>query len=99
MPAVAIMPPMNNAKLVGKSIRLPISPEQEARWEAMLAIKKISQQDALYAIMDWFVVQEPLIQSVILGQIPPDPEIQRILISRLDAKRQSGGLRGKSGGH
>ena len=70
-------------KVVGKSVRLPLSPERLKRWEFVLGVKKISQQDALYAILDWFVEQEPLIQSMVLGQIPFDPEIQRMLILRL----------------
>lgn len=63
-----VMPRQENSK----SIRLPLEGDRLKRWEDMLDARKISQQQAVYSLIDWIVQQPPMVQSMVLGQIPPD---------------------------
>jgi hypothetical protein len=65
-------------------IRIP-QPLKEA-WDAMAERKRIKQQDAGAALIEWFLSLPDLMQSSILGQI--DDESQ-ILVARLVLERMA----------
>lgn len=68
-----------------ENVRIRVSPELKSKWDAMLAGRKISQQDAAVSLMEWLVEQEPLIQTMVLGQVPEADkgELARFVLERL----------------
>lgn len=67
-----------------KDVRLPLEGERLKLWEEMLDARgKIPQQTALYAMIDWIVRQEELLQSMILGQIPARKDLAAVVTERL----------------
>lgn len=72
-----------------QNIRARIDEELKADWDKMLTARKISQQDALAALMRWIVDEDPLTQNMIFGQTPPGDraELSRIVLARM-AKRK-----------
>jgi hypothetical protein len=66
-----------------KGIRLPVSGERLRRWEAMLKARNINQQQALLAMIDWMVDQDPMVQSMILRQQPARDDLAELVLERL----------------
>jgi hypothetical protein len=56
------------------NIRFRCSPELKAAFEKMLEGRKFSQQDACNALFGWVVKQDPLVQAMVLSQVPADDE-------------------------
>lgn len=71
-----------------EQIRIRVSPDLKAKWSAMLEKRKISQQAAVVALMDWIVDQDPLLQLSIFGQVPESDgaNIARIVLNRMSGK-------------
>lgn len=66
-----------------KSIRLPMEGARKRAWEDMLQRKKIGQQDALYALIDWIVQQDGLVQSMVLRQVEAEADLVRQVLTRM----------------
>ena len=77
-------------------MRFRVSPELKAAWDEMIGGRKISQQDAVEPLIQWIVRQEPLMQSMVFGQVPASDtgEVAR----RLLLERMGRGVRGKGRG-
>lgn len=83
----------------GRAVRCPaVEPEEEnirvrvpgplkGKWDGVTAAHKISQQAAVVSLMAWFVEQDALLRSMVLGQIPDvDPaDLARLALRRLAA--------------
>lgn len=63
------------------SLRVRLGEDLKPRLDALLADKRITQQAAIVAIIEWLLNQPPLTQSMVLGQIPrDDPRIYRLMM-------------------
>jgi hypothetical protein len=62
-------------------------PEQlKQAWDDLLTEKKISQQDAGLALLRWILDQDDVLQSMVLGQVKPAPDLARVIAQRLAEK-------------
>jgi hypothetical protein len=59
--------------------------ELKKEWDAFLERKKISQQDALVAMIRYAMVQNDVFQSIMMGQMKADHDLL-ITILRREAK-------------
>jgi hypothetical protein len=73
-----------------KNLRIVIPGDLKQRWEDLTASKRISQQDAVEALVRFVIDQGDLAQSVIFGQVAATPEVMRIIYSKLEASRKKG---------
>jgi len=66
-------------------IRIRVKPDLKQRWDKVLADRKISQQEAVVALMEWASRQEPILQTMLFGQVPESDqaELARIVLRRL----------------
>ncbi len=74
-----------------ENLRIRISTDLKERWTAACERKKISQQDAINEMMEWFLGQEDLVQSMIFGQIESTPELHRLVLNKLMERSQKTG--------
>ena len=58
----------------------------KAQLNAMLRERKISQQDAGVALVDWIVQQDALVQLVVLGQVPPTKDVLGLIVRQWEAR-------------
>lgn len=75
-----------------ESMRIPLPPELFAKWRSLLQQKKISQQMAVVALIEWFMNQDDLFQSIILGQLNSDGQAD---VAELILQRMAGRSKGK----
>lgn len=68
-----------------ENLRIRLEQPIKERLEAFLKAKKITQQEAMEALIAWMLDQDSLLQSLILGQIEPKDqfEIADIVATRL----------------
>jgi hypothetical protein len=81
---------VNTEEKKEKSIRLPIDAQRMEAWEKLLDEKQITQQAALLAMIDWVVAQDPLVQSMVLGQIPASDDLVRVALRRMAERQPTG---------
>ena len=67
--------------------RLPVrlEPALKAELDAVLTRKKVSQQTAVTELIRWWIAQDDLLQSAIIGQVtlePPD-DITTLIVKRM----------------
>jgi hypothetical protein len=72
-----------------------IEPELKRKLDAALARRRSTLTGFTEAIVSWFIEQDPLVQSLILGQIEPQDQQQ---IVRLVLQKLEKGGRGSRGG-
>jgi hypothetical protein len=80
---LAITPFMADHAPSEKSLRLPLAGDRLRKWDDLIARKNIAQQDAIHAMIDWVCAQDPLLQSIVLGQIDPDPDLLGLALQRI----------------
>jgi hypothetical protein len=73
----------DNKKLI---VRLP--PELKLAWDSMCADRKISQNDAGTALVEWITRLDAPAQGMILGQQPAAPDLVELVIRRLRGDKQ-----------
>ena len=68
-----------------KNMRTRVDASLAEAWEAMLAEHKISQQDAVTALMRFIIEQDPLTRAMIFGQVPEREfsDLAKIVLRRL----------------
>lgn len=64
------------------NLRLNVDADLHTKWTDMCDRKRITQQDAIEAVLEWFLGQDDLAQSGVLGQIALVPRLIHILIER-----------------
>lgn len=75
---------MGVAKITdGENFRFRVPAELKRAWVEMCKARKISQQDAITALM-WFTTsQEPLTQAMLLRQQPAAADLVEVVLKRL----------------
>lgn len=70
------------------AIRIRLEPKLRARWKKTIQGRKINQQDAITAMIEWICEQDALTQAMIFGQVPDTDfaELARVVLSRLQSK-------------
>lgn len=66
-----------------ENLRIRMSPSTKATFDALIKRKKISQQDAIVSLVTMLMAQDDVVQSVLLGQILPHPDVVELAIRRL----------------
>ncbi len=68
-----------------ENLRIRLHAAAKQRLDALWKNKKISQQEAVEQILLWFVEQDDLLQSAILGQIGEERrrEVARMVLERM----------------
>jgi hypothetical protein len=77
-----------------ENFRFRVSSDLKARWAGLCERKKISQQDAITALMELVLVQDEITQSMMFGQTPAAPDLIAVVLRRIDgtlAEPPSGG--------
>lgn len=77
------------ANIENFKFRLPA--ELKKWWIGFCVRKRITQTEAIIAILDFIRSQDGLTQSMILGQIEPAPDLVEAVLRRLDRRGKSGG--------
>lgn len=77
-----------------KDIRLPLEGERLKAWEEMLVAKNITQLKALYTLIDWFLSQDDLVQSLVLRQIAPRKDLVAMVLKKLEHDAATSQYRG-----
>lgn len=72
-----------------KNLRLRFDAAFKGRLDHLWHEKKVSQQVAVESILTWFLDQDSLLQSMILGQIEADRRLLRVAIERMGESRTS----------
>jgi hypothetical protein len=70
-----------------ENFRFRVSPDLKSRWVALCERKKISQQNAITALMELAIVQDELAQSMIFGQTPAAPDLIDVVLRRMGRTR------------
>ena len=73
-----------------EQIRIRVGQPLKAKWDGMLTARKITQQAAVTALIDWITCEDPLTQTMIFGQVPVQ---DRADLTRLVLKRLAGSAR------
>jgi predicted phage tail protein len=70
-----------------EQIRVRLQGELKEKWERTLEARKISQQQAVVALLENVVGFDPLLQSMLFNQVPTADraELSRIVMRRLSA--------------
>jgi hypothetical protein len=70
-----------------ESIRIRLGPDVKPPWERVLAEHKITQQQAVEALVRWTIEQDALTRAMVFGQVPAtnNAELSRIVLRRLAA--------------
>lgn len=68
-----------------ENLRIRLSADQKSEIDDVLRKKKVSQQEGVTAILAWFAKQDGMLQSLILGQIDEEYELQaaRMALERM----------------
>jgi hypothetical protein len=66
-----------------KNVRFRMDPVRKAKWLALCAEKKISQQDAMESLLDFVFVQDEMVQSMLLGQTKAKDDLIEVVLRRL----------------
>lgn len=66
-----------------KNIRFRMDPVRKDRWLALCEAKKISQQDAIEAIIDLVLAQDDTVQSMMLGQTKAREDLVELVLRRM----------------
>jgi hypothetical protein len=72
----------------GKSFRVDLGGDLKADWEKMLSARKITQVAAIDALFRWFIRQDPVVQAMVLGQLPESDDLVKLVLSR-EKRRQA----------
>lgn len=72
-----------------ENLRFRISRDLKERWTRACEERKISQQDAINALVEFFVDRDELVQLMILGQVSRSADLVRLAL-RSDARLMSG---------
>lgn len=69
-------------------IRVRLGEPLRNKWKSVLDARKISQQKAIVATIEWIVEQDALLQTMLFGQVPESDtaELAKIVLKRLPAK-------------
>ena len=67
------------------NVRFRMDPVRKAKWLALCEAKKISQQDAMEALLDFVFVQDETVQSMLLGQTKARDDLIEVVLRRLRA--------------
>ena len=70
-----------------EKIFLRIDPKAKEAWIEMCRARKIEQTTAGEAMVEWIVAQEPEVQAMILGQLPPKDDLVAMVLGRLAGGR------------
>lgn len=70
-----------------ENIRTRVPSSLKERWDKMLAAHKISQQDAVLALVEWCLDEDPLTRSMVFGQVP---DADRAALSDIVLRRLGG---------
>src|SRR6476620_6681048 len=74
---------------LSEPVKFRVEPDMKQRWDALLERKKITQQDAGLALVQWLLESDDLLQSMVLGQVNPAEDLAGIVVRRLVKKRGS----------
>lgn len=66
-----------------ENLRFRVSESLKQRWTETCSARKISQQDAINALMEWFVNQQELTQLMITGQVTASKDLIETVLKRL----------------
>lgn len=66
-----------------KNLRIVIPPGLQEEWRRLTDGKKISQQDAVEALIRFVLGQSDVGRSLVLGQIQPSPQLLKIVFGEL----------------
>lgn len=72
------------------NLRFRMSAELKERWSAACDARKISQQDAITSLLEFFVAQDGMVQAAILGQIPLRNDTIELAIRAVARQRREG---------
>lgn len=77
------------AQQTSEQIRVRVDLSLKTPWEKVLADHKITQQDAVTALMKLAVDADPLLRSMMFGQVPERDhlELSRIILKHLITKK------------
>lgn len=83
-----------------ENLRIRVPLPLKGKWDNVTTAHKISQQAAALALMEWFVQQDPMLRSMVLGQIPEvDPsDLAKLALRRLAAGGRPAGKGNLHGG-
>jgi DUF917 family protein len=69
-----------------QNLKVRLKPAIKTAWDELLERKKISQQDAGTSLIQWILDQDDVLQSMVLGQVKPAPDLARVIAQRLAEK-------------
>ena len=71
-------------------IKIRLDPELKKKIDDLLSRKQITQVAAMNSLLEWLVVQDDLLQSMILGQLDDDADLLTLALRRRLALKQKG---------
>ena len=77
-----------NTKKNAEDLRVRLVDDLKERMDKAFAARKISQVEAVNALVHWFVLQDPMVQAMVLGQIPADDDLIATVLRRLKASHR-----------
>lgn len=66
------------------NLRFRLDGVLKERWIATCDARKISQQEAVNALIGWFTSQDELTQLMIFQQVTPKPDLIETVLQRMD---------------
>jgi hypothetical protein len=79
---------VQQAPLAHLRINLPVKVKE--KWQQLCDEKNISQQRAAEALVMWFISQDDVAQSMLLGQLKESPDLIELMTKRKRRKRYGG---------
>lgn len=73
-----------------ENIRTRVPARVKPRWQEVLKEHKISQQDAVLALIEWAIGEDPLTRAMVFGVVPDvdRAELTKIVLRRLSASQK-----------
>jgi hypothetical protein len=80
-----------------ENLRIRVGGSLNSKFTEFTERKKISKQDTIDALLGWFLRQDSLLQSMIVGQIEPEDQaaIAKMVLTKLATTRPVRGTVGK----
>ena len=75
-----------------ENLRIRLGPELKEALDAFQAKKKLSQQDTVKSLLEWFLRQEGMVQSLIVGHVDEEyrGQVAELVLERMKQPKHRG---------
>ena len=73
---------------IDRSVRFRLPDDKKASWDALCERKKITQQNAIEALIDFALMQDDVALSMLLGQTEATDDLIEVVLRRMKGRKR-----------